>query len=91
MRKKQTFDLTTQRPKPRGGRRDGAGRPKIMQDSIRILVGLDRADHKRMQAAAGATGQTIQETYRTAIRSWLNVRESLLPTKRGKSGTRQRT
>ena len=54
-----------------GGRREGAGRPRELNDPVQRWVQLERSDAKRAERRANAEGISFAELVRRAIRAYL--------------------
>ena len=57
-----------------GGRREGAGRPKVLEDRVRILVDLERDEAEALTDLASVLGISRAELIRSAIRNRLRAR-----------------
>ena len=55
-----------------GGTREGAGRPRIFDDKIRVGLDIERDDFDALQEIAEAKGESTPAVIRKAIRSYLN-------------------
>lgn len=65
--------MPKKKAKQRGGRREGAGRPRVIPDCTRIMVQLDRSVVDRVNQAASDAGLTLQEALRSAVSNWLRM------------------
>ena len=54
-----------------GGRREGAGRRRLVADPVDVLVRLDRPDAEASKALAEARGISVPELIRRILRSYL--------------------
>jgi hypothetical protein len=49
-------------------------RPKIMEDSVRILVQLERKDHDKLKAILQKEGTSVAKMFREAVAVKLNTK-----------------
>lgn len=63
--------MAKKRPKPRGGRREGAGRPKIMDQAAGFGLFLDATMLAALDSLAARRGQTRSEAIREAVGEWV--------------------
>lgn len=55
----------------RGGRREGAGRRRILKDPVRLTVDYERRDFEALEAIAEERGVSIASVVREAVRTYL--------------------
>ncbi len=58
----------------RGGRRPGAGRPPTLEDPVRFIMAVERAEMEALEAIARERGQSIASLVRSAITAYLRRR-----------------
>jgi hypothetical protein len=56
-----------ERNSKRGGRRPGAGRPRILRDRVRFLVDLEREQLDALRRMAAEAGVSVSELLRGMI------------------------
>lgn len=54
-----------------GGARPGAGRPRVVQDPVRLTVDYERADFEHLEAIAERRGVSVASVVREAVRTFV--------------------
>ncbi len=57
--------------KGRGGARPGSGRPKLVQDPVKLAVEFERPDVEALRALAEKRGASLADLLRRALRQYL--------------------
>jgi hypothetical protein len=54
-----------------GGQREGAGRPRVVRDPVRLAIDHEREDAEALQELAEARSLSVAHLVREAVRSYL--------------------
>ena len=57
-----------------GGRRPGAGRPRVLEDKVRIAVDIERADVEALEEIADDQERSVASLVRQAVSAFLRRR-----------------
>ena len=65
---------TRTRKRSHGGKRPGAGRPKLLEDKVRVGVDLERRDVEALDEIAEERGVSVASLVRAAVAAYLTRR-----------------